>query len=46
MTDTPHAHINNQLNQNYGGPISTATLPSLNKRVEALERRLRIAGGQ
>ncbi|MGW6865121.1 DEAD/DEAH box helicase family protein [Streptomyces sp. NPDC054901] len=46
ITDVPHAHINNQLNQDHGGPIATATLASLNKRVDDLERRLRIARGK
>ncbi|WP_206308902.1 DEAD/DEAH box helicase family protein [Streptomyces sp. A1136] len=46
ITETPHALIHHQLNQQLGGTIATATLESLNKRVDVLERQLRNARGR
>ncbi|MEU0991247.1 DEAD/DEAH box helicase family protein [Streptomyces sp. NPDC005953] len=41
MTDTPHGHIHGELNRLRRDTVATATLESLNQRVEALEKKLR-----
>ncbi|MGE7391721.1 hypothetical protein ACQKM2_40235 [Streptomyces sp. NPDC004126] len=46
ITETPHALIHHQLNQQFGGTIATATVDSLNKRVDVLERQLRSSRGR
>ncbi|WP_329449336.1 hypothetical protein OG906_42925 (plasmid) [Streptomyces sp. NBC_01426] len=46
ITETPHALIHHQLNQQLGGTIATATLESLNRRMDVLERLLRSARGR
>ncbi|MFE4218136.1 DEAD/DEAH box helicase [Streptomyces sp. NPDC056844] len=41
MTDTPYSHIHSQLNRLANDTVATATLDSLNRRVESLEQKLK-----
>lgn len=41
MTDTPYSHIHAQLNRTFDDTVATATLESLNRRMETLEEKLR-----
>lgn len=41
LTDTPYAHVHAELNRMFGDTVATATLDTLNRRVDSLEQKVR-----